>query len=362
MNPPKTRLAFSLLSAALLTACGSPGVPLPPSLVLPRPVSDLRASRKGDKVTLTWTAPTKTTDQQNIRRGGLTLVCRSVAEMKQCGTPVGEVPYPKPSSSKAQAREVETYADQIPANAETQNPASTYFYTVSVQNSYGKSAGLSNQVQVSAAPTLAAPTGLQAELAGDGVHLTWMPVAGAPEIAGLRFAYRLYRHDDATNADAVAGEVTVAGAAVPSFLDQSFAWEKKYDYRCTVVTFIAQPNGRELQVEGDDSPSVTVVAHDVFPPAMPTGLQAVFSGPGQKPFIDLVWTPNTEADLAGYNVYRHEADSPAVKINSQLAKESVYRDADVQVGHSYSYSISAVDVRGNESSQSAEASESVPAQ
>ena len=51
------------------------------------------------------------------------------------------------------------------------------------------------------------------------------------------------------------------------------------------------------QVEGDDTPPVTVVAHDVFPPATPTGLQAVFSGPGQKPFIDLVWTPNTEPDL-----------------------------------------------------------------
>ena len=252
--------------------------------------------------------------------------------------------------------------DQIPANTETQNPAGTFFYTVSVQNSYGKSAGLSNQIQVSAAPTLAAPSGLQAQLAGDGVHLSWAPVASAPELAGLRFAYRVHRRDVATNGDAIAGEVLVAGDSAPSLLDQSFEWEKKYDYRCTVVTFIAQPNGRELQVEGDDSPSVTVVAHDVFPPATPTGLQAVFSGPGQKPFIDLVWTPNTEADLAGYNVYRHEADSPAVKINSQLAKESVYRDADVQVGHSYSYSVSAVDVRGNESSQSAEARESVPAE
>ena len=28
-----------------------------------------------------------------------------------------------------------------------------------------------------------------------------------------------------------------------------------------------------------------------FSPRVPSGLQAVFSGPGQKPFIDLLWSP-----------------------------------------------------------------------
>src|SRR5438309_11783271 len=54
-----------LLGAALalpFVACGSPGPPEPPSLELPRVVTDLRATRKGDKVTLVWTVPTNTTD------------------------------------------------------------------------------------------------------------------------------------------------------------------------------------------------------------------------------------------------------------------------------------------------------------
>ena len=57
-----------------------------------------------------------------------------------------------------------------------------------------------------------------------------------------------------------------------------------------------------MPIEGDDTPEVKVFANDVFPPAVPSGLQAVFSGPGQKPFIDLVWAPVSDADLAGYNV------------------------------------------------------------
>ena len=53
--------------------------------------------------------------------------------------------------------------------------------------------------------------------------------------------------------------------------------------------------GAEVQVEGDDSPVVRVVATDVFPPAVPSGLQAVASGVGQAPFVDLIWAPDAEA-------------------------------------------------------------------
>ena len=49
---------------------------------------------------------------------------------------------------------------------------------------------------------------------------------------------------------------------------------------------------------------VEVFTRDIYPPAQPGGLQAVFSSVGQKPFIDLTWAPNMESDLAGYNVYR----------------------------------------------------------
>jgi hypothetical protein len=146
-------------------------------------------------------------------------------------------------------------------------------------------------------------------------------------------------------------------------LDRSFEWEKTYDYRATVVTIIAAPNGAEQQVEGEDTPAVRVVAHDVFPPAAPSGLQAAFSGPGQKPFIDLVWTPNSESDLAGYNVYRRdESGGEAVKLNSDPIKSPAFRDTEVAPGHKYMYSVSAVDVRRNESPRSEEAGETVPSQ
>jgi fibronectin type 3 domain-containing protein len=81
---------------------------------------------------------------------------------------------------------------------------------------------------------------------------------------------------------------------------------------------------------------------------------------GQKPFIDLIWAPVTNTDLAGYNVYRSEANGTAVKLNAELVKSPSYRDIAVASGKTYTYSVSAVDVRGNESQRSEETSESVP--
>jgi len=100
--------------------------------------------------------------------------------------------------------------------------------------------------------------------------------------------------------------------------------------------------------------------HDVFPPAVPAGVQAVFSGPGQQAFIDLIWTPVGDADLAGYNVYRHEAGAAPMKVNAELVRTPGYRDSQVAPGKNYFYSVTAVDERGNESERSEEAEERVP--
>jgi fibronectin type 3 domain-containing protein len=89
-------------------------------------------------------------------------------------------------------------------------------------------------------------------------------------------------------------------------------------------------------------------------------LQAVFSGEGQKPFIDLLWAPDSEGDLAGYNVYRREDGGAPFKVNSEPVKTSAYRDFAVLPGKKYFYLITAVDLRGNESGRSEEASEQVP--
>ena len=173
--------------------------------------------------------------------------------------------------------------------------------------------------------------------------MTWDPLVPPPQIPGLRYLYRVYRRDAQTEQVSVAGELPVSGEANPTLVDTGFEWERNYDYWVTGVTLIQQASGAE-RVEGEDTPPVHVVTRDIFPPATPSGLQAVFSGPGQKPFIDLVWLPDTEADLAGYNVYRQEQGGEPVKISTQPVKTPAFRDSAVVAGHEYVYSVSAVDI------------------
>lgn len=358
MRPLELKLIACLLAAAAMISCGAPGAPVPPQLELPRPVTDLRAFRKGNTVHLSWSTPTQTTEHRNLRKGGTADVCRATAgSLKACGVPVARLPFQALRNATANQL-VAGYTDQLPSSLASA-PTGVFIYAVSVLNTYGRSAGLSNRVQVPAAPVLAPPLNLHAQPTAEGVQLSWNSVA-APQLPSLRFIYRIYRREQGSNKEVIAGELPVTGQPSPSLLDRSFEWQKTYYYRLAVITVIEVENGPEQNVEGDDTPAVQVVARDVFPPATPSGLQAVFSGPGQPPFIDLVWTPNTEPDVAGYNVYRREGNGEWARLNSDLVKSPAFRDNEVSSGHTYSYSVSAVDVRANESERSQVASETRP--
>jgi hypothetical protein len=373
----------------LLAGCAQTGPPRPPSLELPKPPTDLRASRKGNRVTLNWSEPTLTTDRQSVRYIGPTLICRSLdPEIAACANPAATLPAPAPSAAPKKSRRAahksgaptastQTYTDALPANLQQQDPSAELTYAVEVLNRNARGGGLSNRVHVSAVVTLPPPSDLSAELTGDGAVLTWTNAGESQNVPAnipgnspaVQHRYRIYRRDESSGKDAIAGEVPVP---VPSsergpvhFTDSSFEWEKTYLYRITAVTIVKRPESNsEVLVEGDDTPPVRVIAHDVFPPSVPAGLQAAYSGEGQKPFIDLIWAPVTNADLAGYNVFRSETNGAAVKIavklNSELVKSPSYRDFAVASGKTYTYSVSAVDVRGNESQRSEPTSEPVP--
>jgi hypothetical protein len=374
MTRTRLHVLILTLATAFLEGCGAPSVPLPPSLELPKPVTDLQATRKADRVSLSWSVPTQTTDGQTVRHMGPIQVCRTLdSVMKECGTPVGTIAAPSvPQSSSTQrkrgrqksanpsAKIPARYGDTIPPELQKENLTGQITYAVSAPNEDGRSAGLSNQVQVPAAPTLPPPEGLQAQVNADGIVLSWAESPEGQELPHLRHSYRVYRREQGSANSIAIGEIPLDSSTRVQLVDHSFEWEKTYDYRATVVTLISPPDKPAAEVEGSDSTELKVFAHDIFPPAAPAGLEAVASGVGQPPFVDLIWAPNTDADLAGYNFYRHEEGAQPVKINSDLVKTPAFRDTTVVGGKKYFYSVSAVDLRGNESARSEEASETVP--
>ena len=364
------------------------GPPEPPSLELPKPPEDLRASRKGDKVTLTWSVPEQTTDRQRVRFLGNTEICRSLDAaikidpiFKKCESPVGESAPPAAfaASSKSSSASKNSshgkirasFVARLASELEQEHPTEFVTYAVAVLNKAGRGAGLSNQVRVPLVPTLAPFSDFAARPTDQGILISWRCPQASFKTSDVTYLFRIHRRLDSSSSNAIPvaqvdaagcaeGAIPDSGKAITSFLDQSFEWEKTYFYYGTVVSVVRVAQKPAVEVEGDDTPEVKVFAHDIFPPAVPSGLQAVFSGPGQQPFIDLIWAPAANADLDGYNIYRREDHAVAVKINPEPVKAPAYRDMRVEPGKTYFYSVTAVDQRGNESGRSEETSESVP--
>ncbi|MCU1283779.1 MAG: Fibronectin, type [Acidobacteriales bacterium] len=365
MNITLSKLAtFCLvLFAAFEIGCGTPSSPQPPSLNIPKPVGDLQAVRKGDTVYLRWTVPTETTDGQGIdpNKLGNTRICRGA---------VSEVP----NSCKDLVAEVPTKADST-GHAEASDKIAGYIggsrdfltYTVKVNNTRNKNAGPSNALPIFLAPSMPAPPRIDANLFPDAIRISFT-APPAPQSPNLRtnHLYRIVRTSDSADkkqpARVQVGELP-ATPGPESMLDKNFTWENKYSYKVIGVTQVISRDGKQLaEFEGEDSPEAVIIAHDIFPPARPSGLQAVYSALEQRKFIDLTWSPNDDSDIAGYNLYRKASDentAPA-KLNSELIKTTSYRDEKISSGKTYIYSVTAVDARGNESPMSQPAQEKVP--
>ncbi len=356
------RIAFVILPFAitLLSGCGVPGAPQPPSTGIPKFIGDLKAVRKGDTATLTWTTPTETSDGELIRKPGKMLVQRALTAGNDSDLKfqiIAELPLEptlkEERGAQATAKDSLTGAMRSAANADFA------VYSVLAQSRSGKSFGLPNRVLIPLVPTLSTPTSVHAEPIPAGIRLSW--TQGWPPKSESRlnpqYTWRIMRKEESAK-DPVMVRQLNAGNEEIIFVDTGIGWEKNYQYWITPVTLWSDGN-RKGEVEGDDSPIASVFAHDIFPPATPSGVQAVYST-AERPFIDLTWTPNNEPDLAGYNVYRHIASEAPVKINSELVKTPRFADPAIQPGMKYFYSVSAVDLRGNESGRSEETTETVP--
>ena len=120
-------------------------------------------------------------------------------------------------------------------------------------------------------------------------------------------------------------------------------------------------DGSEIAVASAPNAPVVVDTRDVFPPAVPKGLVAIYSETTHS--VDLSWAPDMEPDLAGYVVERsrmpedvsHGDASPWTRLADGVAVPG-YSDRQVQPGSTYRYTVRAVDRHGNTSAASASVS------
>ncbi len=385
--------ATAALAAGLTLGCGLAAAPQPPSLHLPKPVQDLQAERIGNHVHLTWTAPKATTDGLKLTAPVPTHVC--VQSTGFACSPVATVTTPQGKAA--------LYDYALPAPL-TQGPPRALLVQVEALNAKGKFSAPSNTARTWAGAAPPSVAGLTAQTAPQGVLLRWQPAPLSPGTV-LELQRTLLAPPPTTPEAALASQPTttaphaqkksaapapqvqtlrvlpLANPAQPGSLrdpgaaiDASILWDATYRYTVARVLQSARSaDAAALRIASAPSAAVTLQALDTFPPAAPKGLAAVLISAamnGGHPAIALSWIASPEVDFAQYRVFRRDpaSNAPATQIapapnapaNTRIVTP-IYQDASIAPGHSYAYSVSAVDIYGNASPRSAEVPVSVSA-
>ncbi len=390
----------SLLSFLFFTiGCASPGPPRSPSLSIPEPVTDLTARRVGDSVHLQFTVPSRSTDKLALHGPTVTgRLCRQLAQAA-CITPAGFAPrIALAILDLAGRRNSVVWTDSLPSDL-TSGAPQILAYRVEFFSASGGSAGLSEAAYTATGPSPKPVTGLQAEGSRLGVVLHWdsqeksgetlveretLPnslreVATTatpsnrnpnPHIKSSPHQHLKSPHSTSksTSADTDAVWLTAASPGTSSsLLDTGVQLDTRYLYRASRRIFV-HLGGRTIELRGEVSAPVAFTLHPTYPPPTPTGLTAAGFMPNlgknmqdasQSFAVDLIWQP-VEASgllvpLAGYNVFRQLVGTEGQKIGDvQLQTPTplplpAFHDAKVVPTQGYLYSVTAVDVRGNQS-------------
>jgi len=399
----QTRRWLSLGAVALpivfALGCASPGPPHAPSLDLPEIAKNLSAERIGDKVILHWTTSEKTTDHIAIKGAITAEICR-ISLPAAASTPAcAVVKRLTVQSGASQAEEV------LPPSL-TAEPASLLAYKVKLFNAHNRSAGSSSEAFVAAGAAPPPVEQLRAKSLREGIQLEWQQLeASTRGDSQVQLDRHLVTPSASTPAPAnstpstapkptvrsksrkAPSPTTPAKQATPTTspktpddvkletpkkaadaggtIDQTTQKGDTYRYTARRIREISLA-GHTLEVRSQVSAPITITMLDTFPPAMPTGLEAIPGGatPSDRS-IDLSWTPDTDSDLAGYSVYRQEVTStgqlagPAARLNPSPIVGPAYRDQTAVPGHRYAYRVTAVDATGNESAPSVDVQETL---
>jgi fibronectin type 3 domain-containing protein len=170
--------------------------------------------------------------------------------------------------------------------------------------------------------------------------------------SGSIASYRVYRSERDSARGAKANPYSIiAEVDEPSYADANFEFGQTYFYK---VRAVVTANG--VKAESQDSAPVEILPRDTFAPAVPAGVTGLYTSGA----IELIWNPNQERDLAGYNIMRRENGGRPERLNLELLRSPLYHDKAVAPGHHYYYQVTAVDMSGNESAPSAEIEVDVP--
>ncbi len=368
-------LFWVFLFSFLIAGCASPSEPYERRPPTPQAVNDLAATRSGNDVVLSFTLPNEAMDHRPLSTPLTIEIYRDFEPPPAAGraplhapaNPTLRITIPGSMTDRYSDQGRLRYTDALSAEDFARHVGTAAVYTVRTLVSPKKSSANSNAAAVSVEPAPEAINDLKADVTPAAVVLAWTSPKPLMDATPTIVGYRVYRAEAAATATPenplLKSSLARIGEIPPdsqSFRDSQFNFGATYVY--SVRSFAQYP---PETLESTDSNLAIITPRDTFPPAAPQGLVAVLV-PAQgnaTAHIELSWAISPETDLAGYNVYRTEqAGVPPTRLNTELLLTPAFRDMNVQPGHVYFYTVTAVDSSGNESASPAAVSGDVPAE
>jgi hypothetical protein len=345
-------LRFGVLVAAicLWNGCAAEGPPHPPRIQRPVKINDLKVEQIGKALRLAFSRPLRTTDGRRLTSPIGVTIFRQL-------TPPGEHPSSPLLTAKPwvslSAGELAAltkgndivYDDRLSAQDFRTSVGTTFsFMVVSFTRSFRgrrRESDPSNLARMQLLDVSPPVQGIMAVLTPHGIDLRWRPPAQS--LTGTRppavAAYLVYRSTKPEPAFYVRLGQTVA----TNYTDRSFQFNETYFYRIT-----AQFKEGKYEAETVRSKPVTIMPRDIFPPPVPRGLVAVYTGRS----VQLIWSSVVAPDLAGYDIYREEPAGAWQRLNHELLRTPAFTDSTAKPRHQYSYWVTSVSLAHNESKPS----------
>ena len=269
---------------------------------IPQPIVDLTARQQGAEVILSWTLPHLNTDGSTATTLASIEIYRSIRKPSSttgAAPAVGEsdlwrVLQTEPAPGREETIDIR---DLLEGQDLTEVLGREFSYAVKVFNRKGQTAGFSNIVTLWLQPVPHPPGRPSLNPAEEFVEVSWAPsttnIDGSPVAPGV--AFNLYRASPERGpAGSPLNPTPVAGS---SFRDGSARLGETWVYRVRAVLDTVRG-----QVESRDSEEASLFHRDLYPPLPPRQLTLVAG----REFLSLAWFPNSEADLAGYHVFRRQ--------------------------------------------------------
>lgn len=335
----RSALLLVLFSLTLLVGCGRKTPTVPPQAVVAQAISDLHFQVDDEGVTLTWTYPRLSVANERISNIRTFIISKaSIPAADYCaGCPVVFDYQFKVDATALEPGNQVTYRDTDLA------PGYHYVYLVRASSGWRVVSKPSNRITFARQHALLAPADLQVEIGDSRLTLHWSAVrhrADGSPVEDLR--YQLYRSRDNK-------KFLPQGLATErlSYTDPTVVNGRTYFYQVRAILADAQDN----MILGRPSQTAIGIPVDMTPPAPPTALVVI----GRKQGVQLHWQGSPDADVAGYHIYRHDADSDWQRIASTGAGAISYADHTDLTAGTYKYRVTAFDksVRRNESEPSA---------